>query len=224
MKQLRSWLSAHQLITQIVLVCLADALVGVSYGAMAVTSGFDLWVPLSLSLLVLAGASEFLFIGILGAGGSAITAAIAGILVNTRLLAFGFGLNHQLSRGWRRLLACHLMNDESVVFGVSQKNDELNKKAYWLSGLGILLVWPLGALAGAMLGGVIQDTHALGLDAMFPAILIALVLPKLDDYKKFIRALSGTFISILSTPFLPVGLPVLLSLTGILMKRRRKDG
>lgn len=212
------------LLFKIGLVCLADALVGISYGALAITSGFELWVPLSLSILVLAGASEFLFIGILASGGSVITAAIAGLLVNTRLFAFGFTLDHQLGKGWRRFLGCHLMNDESVLFGISQKNKFLNKKAFWLSGLGILLVWPTGVLLGAMLGNVIQDVHLFGLDAMFPAILIALVLPKLNDRKKIVTACSGAFLCVVSTPFLPLGLPALLSLVGIFMKKGNKNG
>ena len=48
----------------IFLVCLADGIVGLSYGSLAAADGFPLWVPIALSTLVLAGASEFLFIGI----------------------------------------------------------------------------------------------------------------------------------------------------------------
>jgi len=48
----------------IALACLAVWFIGLSYGAIAVASGFPLWVPAAQSILVLAGASEFLFIGI----------------------------------------------------------------------------------------------------------------------------------------------------------------
>ena len=50
------------------LTCLAVFFIGLSYGAIAVASGFPLWVPAAQSVLVLAGASEFLFIGIVAAG------------------------------------------------------------------------------------------------------------------------------------------------------------
>lgn len=224
MKSISLSLKQHQLFFQIGLVCLADGLVGVSFGALAVTSGFELWVPLSLSVLVLAGASEFLFMALIASGGSAIAAAVAGLLVNARLLAFGLSLNQQLGQGWQRYLGCHLMNDESVVFGISQTNDYLNKKAYWLCGLGILLLWPFGVFIGAILGDAIQDPHVFGLDAMFPAILIALVLPKLDNSKKRYRAMTGALVSIVSTPLVPVGMPALLSLVGIFVKRGRQHG
>jgi hypothetical protein len=65
-------------------VCLSVAVVGVSYGAVAVTSGFPLWVPVTTAVVVLAGSSEFLFVGIIAAGGSPVAAVLAGLLVNAR--------------------------------------------------------------------------------------------------------------------------------------------
>jgi len=57
-------------IKAIVLVCLAVGVVGMSYGSLAMAYGFPLWVPFVLSLTVLAGASEFMFIGIVASGGN----------------------------------------------------------------------------------------------------------------------------------------------------------
>ncbi|WP_313018035.1 AzlC family ABC transporter permease, partial [Atlantibacter hermannii] len=62
----------------ILLVCLAVGVVGVSYGSLAMAYGFPLWVPFVLSISVLAGASEFLFIGIVASGGNPLAAAAAG--------------------------------------------------------------------------------------------------------------------------------------------------
>ncbi len=77
------------IIKAIALVCLAVGVVGVSYGTLAMAYGFALWVPLLLSVSVLAGASEFIFIGIVASGGSPLAAAAAGLLVNARHLPFG---------------------------------------------------------------------------------------------------------------------------------------
>ena len=76
----------------IALACLAVWFIGLSYGAIAVASGFPLWVPAAQSVLVLAGASEFLFIGIVAAGGNPFAAALAGLLVNARHLPYGLAL------------------------------------------------------------------------------------------------------------------------------------
>jgi 4-azaleucine resistance transporter AzlC len=165
----------------IALVCLADGVVGISYGAISVGGGLDLWVPVVLSLLVFAGASQFLFVGIVAAGGSPIAATIAGLLVNSRHVAFGLAISDVIGSGWRRLPGSHLMTDENVAFAIGQ--DELRQKraAYWACGIGIFVSWNIGVVIGALAGSMITDTDAFGLDAAFPAVLMALVLPALRD-------------------------------------------
>ncbi|MEV4741938.1 AzlC family ABC transporter permease [Streptomyces sp. NPDC049555] len=197
------------------LVCLAVGVIGLSYGAIAVASGFPLWLPVVLALTVLAASSEFLFIGIMAAGGSPVAAVLAGLLVNARHLPFGLALPDVLGSGWRRALGTHVMNDESVVFALAQQDLPRKKAAYWTCGLGILVCWPLGAFAGGAIGTVIDDTDALGLDAMFPAVLLALIVPAFRDRDKRRAALAGSAVALAAVPFLPAGLPVLLALTGL---------
>ncbi|MDQ3789499.1 MAG: AzlC family ABC transporter permease, partial [Actinomycetota bacterium] len=74
----------RRLLTDAALVCVAVGLIGLSYGATAVAAGFPLWLPVVLGALVLAAGSEFLFVGIVGAGGSPLAALAAGLLVNAR--------------------------------------------------------------------------------------------------------------------------------------------
>jgi 4-azaleucine resistance transporter AzlC len=210
----------------IALACLAVWFIGLSYGAVAVASGFPLWVPAALSVLVLAGASEFLFIGIVAAGGNPIAAALAGLLVNARHLPYGLALPDMTGpdmtgpdvpgRGWRRLLGSHVMNDESVVFALAQEDLPRKRAAYWACGLGVLFCWPAGAVLGALLGGVIGNANAFGLDAMFPAVILALIVPALRDRATVRAALAGAAIALAAAPFLPAGLPVLLALAGVL--------
>ncbi|CZZ61862.1 AzlC family protein [Enterobacter hormaechei] len=164
-------------IKAIVLVCLAVGVVGMSYGSLAMAYGFPLWVPFVLSLTVLAGASEFMFIGIVASGGNPLAAAAAGLLVNARHVPFGVTVRELVGKRGLSFLGCHIMNDESVVFGLSQKTAEQRKAAYWLCGLGVAIIWPLGAVLGAMVGKLLPDPETIGLDAVFPAILLALVVP-----------------------------------------------
>ncbi|MDU7371279.1 MAG: AzlC family ABC transporter permease [Klebsiella michiganensis] len=101
----------------IVLVCLAVGIVGMSYGSLAVAYGFPIWVPFVLSVCVLAGASEFMFIGIVASGGNPLAAAAAGLLVNARHIPFGVTVRDLVGQRAASFLGCHIMNDESVVFG-----------------------------------------------------------------------------------------------------------
>ncbi|MFC5180445.1 AzlC family ABC transporter permease [Actinomadura harenae] len=193
----------------IVLVCLAVGATAVSYGAISVASGLPFWFPVVMGTLVLAGSSEFLFVGIVGAGGSPVAAVLAGLLVNSRHLPYGLALPDVLGGGWRRWLGVHIMNDESVVFALTRKDPA---RSYWECGIGVLLCWPLGALLGAALGSAVSDPNDFGLDAMFPAVILALILPQLRDAKARRPALLGAVIALVCVPLLPVGLPLLASL------------
>jgi len=209
-------------LTDIGLTCLAVFFIGLSYGAIAVASGFPLWLPAAQSLLVLAVASEFLFIGIVAAGGNPMAAALAGMLVNARHLPYGLALPDMTGpavagRGWRRLLGTHVMNDESVVFALAQPDLRRKRAAYWACGLGVLVCWPGGAVIGGLIGSAVHDTSAFGLDAMFPAVILALIVKDLRDARTLRAALAGAAIALAATPFLPAGLPVLLALPAVLL-------
>jgi 4-azaleucine resistance transporter AzlC len=171
---------------------------------------------------VFAGASQFLFVGIVAAGGSPIAAMIGGLLVNSRHVAFGLAVSDVIGSGWRRLPGSHVMTDENVAFALSQ--DELAKKraAYWACGIGIFVCWNLGVVVGGLAGSVITDTDVFGLDAAFPAVLLALVLPSLRDRSTRTAALAGVVVALAATPLLPAGLPVLLALVGMLFYRAPK--
>ncbi|WP_146073722.1 AzlC family ABC transporter permease [Amycolatopsis sp. CA-126428] len=199
------------------LVCLADCLVGVSYGAIAVSSGFPLWLPMLMSLVVFAGASQFMFIGIVAAGGNPFAAVLAGLLANARHLPFGFAIGDVLGKRWAaRLAGSHLMIDESVAFALAQREAHRRRAAYWACGIGLFVSWNIGVVGGAYAGTAISDTDAFGLDAAFPAVLLALVLPSLRDKAARLPVLIGVLVALVATPFLPAGLPVLLALAGVL--------
>src|SRR5947209_20240080 len=205
-------------LADIALTCLAVFFIGLSYGAVAVASGFPLWVPAAQSVLVLAGASEFLFAGIVAAGGSPFAAALAGLLVNSRHLPYGLALPAGTTgRGWRRLFGTHLMNDERVVFALAQEDLRARRAAYWACGLGVLICWPRGAVLGALAGSAMRDASAFGLDPMFPAVILALIVQDLRDTRILRAALAGAAIALAATPFLPAGLPVLLALAAVLL-------
>lgn len=207
----------RDLARDIVLVCLADAIVGVSFGALAVSSGLPVWLPMLLSVVVFAGAAQFMFVGIVAAGGNPLAALAAGLLVNARHVPFGFAIGDILGGGWARTFAgSYLMVDETVAFALAQQETGRRRAAYWASGVGLFVSWNLGVVLGAFGGAAVTDTDAFGLDAAFPAVLLALVLPSLRDAATRRAALVGVAIALVTTPFLPAGLPVLLALAGVL--------
>ncbi len=113
------------------------------------------------------------------------------------------------------------MNDESVVFGLAQETESEKRAAFWLCGIGILLCWPIGVVIGEVLGSFINDTHIYGMDAMFPAIILALSLPALSDKRLRLTAVIGAVIAVATTPILPAGIPVLLALLSLVVYIRK---
>jgi 4-azaleucine resistance transporter AzlC len=200
----------------IALVCLADGIVGVSFGAITVAAGLPIWLPMLLSVVVFAGASQFLFVAIIAAGGSPIAAFAAGLLVNARHLPFGLAIGEAIGSGWlRKIVGSQLIIDESTAFALAEREPERRRAAFWGCGVALFICWNIGVVAGAFGGTAISDTDAFGMDAAFPAVLLALVMPSLKDRATRFAAIVGAVIAVALTPLMPAGLPVLLSLAAL---------
>ena len=197
----------------------AITVVGVSFGAIAVASGLDWWMPTALSVLVFAGGSQFMIVGVVAAGGGVVAAVVGALLLNARHLPFGLAVGDIMGRGrLARIVGSHLLIDESVAFAMAQKNDPDRARAvFWFLGTMAFVVWNLGTIVGAAAGQVIGDPDAFGLDAAFPAGLLALVLPALKNPRTRGAALLGAAVALVTTPFLPAGVPVLMALVGLVV-------
>jgi 4-azaleucine resistance transporter AzlC len=205
----------------IALVCLADAIVGASFGAITVAGGLRPWVPITMSLLVFAGGAQFAAVGAVLAGGSPVAGVVAGLVLNARHLPFGFAVADVLDgRWWTRLLGAHVMVDESVAFALGQRDRRQRRAAFWTCGLALFVCWNVGVVLGVLAGAAIGDTDAFGLDAAFPTVLLALVLPSLADRGTRHAALLGAVVAVAVAPLLPAGMPVLLALVGLVLAGR----
>jgi 4-azaleucine resistance transporter AzlC len=193
---------------------LAVGAVGLSFGAIAVANGIPIGLAMAMSVLVFAGGSQFLAVGLVAAG-SPVAAVVAGLLLNARHLPFGLGLGDTLRPRWlHRLVGAHLMIDESVAFAMARTGTAERRRAYWSTGVTLFVTWNLGTVLGGLLGSL-GDPTTWGLDAAFPAGLLALLLPSLRDKRTRAAATLGAVIAVVTTPLLPAGLPVLLALAGL---------
>lgn len=157
-----------------------------------------------------------MFVGIIASGGNPVAALLAGLLVNARHLPFGFAIGDSIGRGrLRRIVGSFLMIDESVAFALAQDDEEHRRKAYWMCGVTMFVSWNLGVVVGALGATVVTNTDALGLDAAFPAVLLALILPMLRDRTTRAAAMIGVVCAVAATPFVPAGVPVLIALVGV---------
>lgn len=194
---------------------IAATVIGVSFGAIAVAAGLPGPLVMAMSVLVFAGGAQFLAVGLLAAG-SPVGALLGGLLLNARHLPFGLAVADAVGHRWpARLAGSHLLIDESVAFALAQPDPRRRRAAYWLVGVTLFVTWNAGTIAGIMLGGAVADPAVFGLDAAFPAGLLALLWPSLRDSTARNVALTGVAVALLTTPLLPAGVPVLLALTGL---------
>jgi predicted branched-subunit amino acid permease len=214
------------LFRDIALVCLADALVSVSFGATATSGGLPPWVPIVMSLVVFAGGAQIAAISVVLSGGGPIAAVAAGALLNSRLLPYGFTVADITGTGpwYRRLLGAHLTTDEAVAFALRQKSGADRRFAFWACGIALFVSWNVATVAGTIAGTMISNTGAFGLDATFPAVMLALALPAVADRRTGAAAGTGAVAAVALTPVLPAGLPVLVSLGGLACLWRGRSG
>ncbi|HEY8472527.1 MAG TPA: AzlC family ABC transporter permease [Natronosporangium sp.] len=207
-------------------IALAALAIGVSFGAIATAADLPGWLVIAMSVLVFAGGAQFMAVGLLAVG-SPVGAVLGGLLLNARHLPFGLAVGEEIADRWRgRLIGSHLLIDESVAFAMAQTDPVRRRRAYWLTGATLFVTWNVGTVLGTLLGGAVADPTAFGLDAAFPAGLLALLLPSLREPVARWVALVGAAVALLATPVLPAGVPVLLALTGLLVvavRRRKKE-
>ncbi|WP_052460515.1 AzlC family ABC transporter permease [Microbacterium gorillae] len=197
-----------------VAVALATSAYGVSFGALAVASGFDIWQTCTLSLLMFTGGSQFAFIGVIASGGvAAAPAAIASAaLLGVRNIAYGMRMAPIVGTTLgRRIAAVPVTIDESTAVGLAQSTPRARRIGFWVTGVGIFLGWNLTTLLGGLLGDLLGDPKTYGLDAAAAAAFLALLWPRLRGRQPIAVGIAAALVAVLLTPVVIPGLPVLVA-------------
>ncbi|MBC7723345.1 MAG: AzlC family ABC transporter permease [Burkholderiaceae bacterium] len=193
-------------------IAVATGLYGISFGALSVSSGLDLWQTMALSLLLFSGGSQFAFIGVIAGGGSPVAAASAAALLGIRNAVYGMQLNALLHpRGWRRFAAAHVTIDESLATSTGQSDPVEQHRGFWVAGVGIFVLWNLCTLVGALAGDALGDPKQWGLDGAAVAAFLALLWPRLRSREAGATAVVCALATVLAVPVVPPGIPILIA-------------
>ncbi len=185
---------------------------GVAFGAASVANGFSVAQTCLLSLLTFSGASQFAVVGVLGAGGSAISAIATASLLGVRNTLYGVIMAPRLQvHGLKRIAAAQLTIDESTGVALSQeeRGHAAMRKGFWFTGIGVFAFWNLFTLAGALGAQAMGDIRSFGLDSAVPAAFLGLVWPRLTGNFERLLAVGSALFAIAMTPILPPGLPII---------------
>ncbi|MGY6498158.1 MAG: AzlC family ABC transporter permease [Microcella sp.] len=200
---------------------LAVAAYGVSFGALAVASGLSVWQACVLSLVMFSGGSQFALIGVIAAGGVAAgPAAIAGAtLLGLRNGLYAVRVSPIVGPGFaKRLVAGHLTIDESTAVATAQTVPSAQRVGFWATGIIIYIGWNLMTLAGALLGDLLGDVSAYGLDAAAAAAFLGLLWPRLKSLQPVAVAAGAAVVAVVLIPAVPPGIPVLAAaLAGVVV-------
>lgn len=185
---------------------------GTAFGAAAVANGFSLLQTCLLSLLTFSGASQFAVIGVLGAGGGALSGIATASLLGIRNGVYGVIMAPRLKvKGFKRIVAAQVTIDEStaVALGQEVRGEKAMRQGFWLTGFGVFLFWNLFTVAGALGAQAMGDIRAWGLDSAVPAAFLGLVWPRLKTNRDRALAVGCMIFALAMTPILPAGLPII---------------
>ena len=185
---------------------------GIAFGAASVAAGFSVLQSCLLSLLTFTGASQFAVVGVLGAGGSALSGIATASLLGVRNTLYGLRMAPVLNvKGLRRIIASQITIDESTGVAISQENLGVKaaRQGFWLTGIGVFIFWNIFTLAGALGAQAMGNPAAWGLDAAVPAAFLGLLWPRLINKTDRVLAVSACALSLAMTPYFVPGVPII---------------
>jgi 4-azaleucine resistance transporter AzlC len=208
---------ARRFISASLMIGVAFIIFGLSFGVLAVSAGASVLQSCAMSLLIFTGASQMSAVSVIATGGSPASAFGGAVLLAGRNAVYGLAMAPVLRGGSlpSRLLGAQWVIDETTAVVSAETDPATRRTAFWISGAILYACWNLGTLLGALLGSSINPSD-FGLDVAFPVMFTAMVASHLRTKQGRRAAIFGAIAAVALAPFMPVGLPILVSAFGML--------
>jgi 4-azaleucine resistance transporter AzlC len=194
----------------------------VSFGVLARTLEWGVAAPVVFSAVGFSGSAQFAVADVLGAGGSAVAAIVAATLVNARFAVMGVAVAASLEGGpLRRAVEAQATVDASWAVA-NQGEGTFDRDVLIGATLPQYVAWVGGTAIGVVAGDAV-DPEALGLDVLFPAFFLGLLVDEVRAGGRHLgAALVASAIAIVLVPFTPPGIPIIAGCAGALLGFRRQ--
>jgi 4-azaleucine resistance transporter AzlC len=194
---------------------------GLSFGVLARAADFGTFAPIVMSATTFAGSAQFAAVSVIGDGGAVATAVIAALLLNARYGPIGVTVAPWLhGSALSRFLHAQLVVDESWAIS-AQGDGRYDRRMLLGAGAVLYVAWVGGTIVGAVGGRALGDPGGLGLDAAFPALFLALLVPMVRTRRSLRVAILGAAIALVLLPFTPPGVPIIAASAACLLGLRR---
>jgi 4-azaleucine resistance transporter AzlC len=198
---------------------LAPLAFGAAFGVLAIDAGMGGVAAVAMSATTFAGSAQFAAASILDSGGAVGAAVVAAVLLNARYVPQSLAVAAIFPGSvWRRLVESQLIVDESWALAGRSGRFEYGI----LVGVGLLfwVLWVGGTALGTVVGDFL-DPEAVGLDAAFPALFLALLVPYVRTRRSLAAALLAAAITLVLIPVAPPGVPIVAASLACLLGLRR---
>ena len=201
---------------------IAGFIVALSFGVVAQEAGLSAIATMVMSAIVFAGSAQFTAIAVIAQGGSVAAAVAAAALMNSRFLPMGVAIGPSLAGGpVRRAVEGQPVVDAS--WALANRGDGSFDRLLMLGSSAVMYVsWVAGTVIGAIWGEALGEPETLGLDAVYPAFFVALLLGEMKNRRAKGVAAAGALIALVLVPVAPAGVPVLVASLASLVGLHRR--
>ncbi len=188
-----------------------------SFGVLSLQAGFTVAQAVVTASLVFAGSAQFAALAVVASGGTALAAVSAAGLMNARFLAMGIALAPSLpGRPLTRAAQAQTVVDSSWALA-NRGDGTFDRWQLFGTTAPQYLAWVAGTVIGCLAHGLVGDTEALGLDAIFPTFFLALLLLELRHRRSRPIAAAGALVALALVPIAPPGVPILAASAATLL-------
>lgn len=175
-------------------VMMGYVVLGIAFGLLLNSVGFNALWALFISLFVYAGSMQFVLVGLLSQQAPLATVAITTLLVNSRHLFYGLSFIEKFKEmGKKGFYMIFSLTDETYALLCSLEDDSL----YFPVSLLNQLYWVGGSLIGSILGSLITWNSA-GIEFAMTALFTVIVVEQWKEAKTHLNTLIGIGCGILS--------------------------